>query len=185
MAVTRIYESTNDYSNFQVPTGQQLGVNGAVKQEFKGWCAAASARWCHHVLQGNDPRGLNPVGDEANRRATGVLKGTYNWDCMNQNLIEDSIVRMLRSRLGLNANKWPSKYYLDGMLNKMSINPGIYVFENNTHVMAASTLNNSLFFYDIESGLWMFDTVGELQAKIHGDYLHNQGRQWEATLCTF
>jgi hypothetical protein len=183
MAETLLYGSTNDYSTRQVPGGQQLGVGGATKRTYDGWCVASSARWLHHVLQGKAPGQFDPVGDVVNKNATGSLMGMYNW---GDRAADDQELLKTLDRLGIDGTL-SGDMYLNGVLNRMATVNGMYMFADYGHVMAASTRVGSLYFYDIEEGLWHFDTIDEWKDRIRQGYGAGGGggRQWLAILCTF
>jgi hypothetical protein len=195
MAETLLYTSTNEYKTYQVPAGHQLNVGrlrragsglGAVvptaaKGADTGWCIAASARWCHHVLQGKPPA-FDPVGNAVNKSATGALMGMYRWDQAGS---PDDELHVLE-KLGITGEA-TGAMYLEGVLHRMASVKGVYFFTNAVHALAASTRLNSIYFYDIEEGLWHFDTIDEWKGRIRQGYgrAGGGGRQWCAIQCTF
>jgi hypothetical protein len=167
MAQYRFFTSTNPYSSRQTQGG-----GDAIADRF-GWCAAASAIWASNMLV----KGKKPGDSAPDIGLAGILQVKYRWNPAGggQDVIE------LLGHVQLTGN-YSDDMYRDGVLQKMAAEPGVYWFANDAHAMAVNTLARKPLWYDIEQGLFEYDSLDEMRDAIKGHYASG-GRVWNCVRC--
>ncbi|SMC22834.1 hypothetical protein SAMN02745857_01483 [Andreprevotia lacus DSM 23236] len=166
MPETQLFESSNQYSSLQTQGG------GNVIARQLGWCAAASALWCASRIQGAPIAQSKPDILRA-----GVLQVRYRWDPAGGG---QDVVNLFNV-LECTANQAQQGVGLEPLLTALIAAPGVYHINNGFHAMAVDT-RTTLYFYDIESGLYRYSDAIEWKAGIRRRY---QGaNQWGAFAVT-
>lgn len=164
----QFFSSENPYWSKQTEAG---GANIAKRL---GWCAAASAIWCSNILL----KGKKPEDSDPDKMLAGILQVKYRWD---PNGSGQDFLNLLEY-VGLKG-EIHDDLYRDGVLQYMGANPGVYHFSNDGHSMAADTRPSNYYWYDIENGLYGYDSIDEWKEGIKSRYA-SEGRVWIAIKCS-
>jgi hypothetical protein len=161
----RVFASSNPYWSRQ----QQAGDGDREKRY--GFCAAASAIWCHNILVKNK----KPGDSKPDIGWAGILQVKYRWDASAQDI--NNLLAAVDLRGTVHGD-----LYLTGALQRMQTQPGVYHFSNDGHSMAADTRQGHYYWYDIEEGLFVYANLDEWKAGIMARYTSG-GRVWSAVYC--
>lgn len=155
MTEKQIFESDNEYSSFQTEVGDDTR---AVRE---GWCAAASALWCKNRTQGK-----TGIDTKPSELRAGLLQVKYRWDGEHLTLLEN---------VGLTGKRVYNDMDCDTSLRSMANSPGLYFFstyfyDGGGHSMAIDSRPGALYWYDIEEGLFQYDTAMNLRKGVKSRY---------------
>lgn len=163
----RFFASTNPYTSLQKQAG---GADTGLRY---GWCAAASSIWTSNLLV----KGAKPAASDPEKTQAGILQVGYRWGWRDHR----TATLALLGKVGV-TGPYTDELYRDGALQKMGADPAVYYFSNGGHAMALSTLAAKPLWYDIERGLFEYDTLDEMKTAIKNDYA-SAGRVWFFVKC--
>lgn len=167
MAEYRFFSSENPYTSRQTQGG------GDVIAIRKGWCAAASAIWASNILV----KGMKPGDSAPDMGLAGILQVKYRWNPAGGG--QDVLELLGAAHL---TGTYSEDMYRDGVLQKMVAEPGVYWFANAEHAMAVNTIPAKPLWYDIEQGLFEYDSTDEMKTTIKNRY-RSEGRVWNCVRC--
>jgi hypothetical protein len=160
------FASSNEYSSFQTQGG------GAERAKREGWCAAGSAIWCSNILV----RGSKPEDSEPNPTRAGLLQVKYRWDPAANG--QDVLTLLENVDLHGELVEVGDR---DVVLEYMQAHPDVYWFRTPGHAMALDSRPRQKLWYDIENGLFGYNSMYMLRWDL--GLIYRPGSAWEAFRC--
>jgi hypothetical protein len=163
-----IFPSTNPYYSTQTEGG------GVAIARRDGWCAAASALWCKSRFTG-----VAPASSDPDKLLTGILQVKYRWDPAGGGQDFINLYAQIERTAQVTFQNMSLIAMLTGVLNR----PGVYHIRKPGHSMAVDTRGPTYYFYDIENGLFSYDSGPEFIGGVRSRYA-NAAALWMALTIT-
>jgi hypothetical protein len=162
--MAKIFSSTNVFSSRQTQGG-----DGTIA-ERQGICAAISALWCMHMLEGKRDLLTKPSYERAQ-----ALQVLYRWDPTAPG---DDYLNLMQ-RIGLKGTLQFRDSATNVALMQVSNRPGVYHLSMlGSHTVAAAIMNDKYYFYDCDEngagGLHSFNSADEWKALVNQHYANQR-----------
>jgi hypothetical protein len=159
-AMAKVFDSTNAFSSLQA----QGGGNAVARRQ--GICAALSALWCMHMLEGKRDLLTKPSYERAQ-----ALQTLFRWDPAPGG---EDFLNLLK-RIGIRGEVRSNSSQTGIALKQMAVQPGIYALrEVGVHYVAAAARDSKFYFYDCDAngagGLHVYDDVDSLISFVSQHY---------------
>ncbi len=159
----RIFESTNNSS-------AHLNQAGAGWGSYVGMCGGLSSLWLKNMLDGKRDTLSKPDSGRAQ-----LLQVKYRWD---KSPGERDILNLLSSA-GLIGTSVCKSAGVSFACTSMSGKGGAFLIWNGPHFVAALVKPGKFYFYDCESGLFLYDYQAEWKMAIREmGYTQDSSENW-------